>query len=95
MKYIVRQDFDYEPAYGDVNNKEQTTHFKRGEVYEFEPYLGKCHKDGEMSLKTHILTECNNGWVWKAEDFNKHFELALDVLVHNIRATANKGSYNS
>lgn len=72
-KYIVKEDFDYNPSYGDTNDEERTTHFKKGEVYVFEPYLGKCHKKGEMSLVTHILPEMNNRFVWKAEFFNEHF----------------------
>jgi hypothetical protein len=73
-KYSVKEDFDYSPTYGNTNDEKLTTHFKKGEIYEFESYLGKSHKEGEMSLKTHIFPEVNNGWVWRAEFFNKHFE---------------------
>jgi len=79
-KYIVKEDFDYSPCYGDTNDEKRTTHFKKGEVYVFEPYLGKCHKDGEMSLVTHILPEMNNHFVWKAEFFNKHFVRQITAL---------------
>lgn len=81
-KYIVKEDFDYNPSYGDTTDEERTTHFKKGEVYEFELYLGKCHKEGEMSLVTHILPEMNNHFVWKAEFLNEHFRklTTLDYL---------------
>ena len=79
-KYIVKEDFDYNPSYGDTTDEERTTHFKKGEVYEFEPYLGKCHKDGEMSLVTHILPEMNNNFVWNAEFFNEHFVKQLPTM---------------
>lgn len=79
-KYIVKEDFDYNPSYGDTTDEKRTTHFKKGEVYEFEPYLGKCHKEGEMSLVTHILPEMNNHFVWKAEFFNEHFVRQITAL---------------
>jgi len=79
-KYIVKEDFDYNPSYGDTTDEERTTHFKKGEIYEFEPYLGKCHKEGEMSLVTHILPEMNNRFVWKADFFNEHFVRWITAL---------------
>ena len=76
MKYKVKSDFDYDPA-GRADNPQPTT-FHKDEIYEFEPYTGKCCRPGEMVLKTHILPENNNGWVWKPEYIDEHFEILED-----------------
>ena len=74
MKYRVKEDFTYEPSGRADAVGSSSTQFRKGEIYELEPYTGKCCKPGEMSLKTKIYPECNNGWVWKPKFMEEHFE---------------------
>lgn len=75
-KYRVKKDFYYNP-YGTALPY-NSTHFKKGEIYEFEPYTGKCCKAGEMSCKSNLQPSYNNGFVWRPDFFNEHFEIVLE-----------------
>ena len=69
MLYRVKETFKYEPAYGRVDDESKTTVFNKGEIYEFEPYTGRCCKPGEMQLVTKIEPKMNQNWVWRPDYF--------------------------
>ena len=80
MLYRVKETFKYEPAYGRVDDESITTVFNKGEIYEFEPYTGRCCKPGEMYLVTKIEPKMNQNWVWKPDYIEKHFEIVMSKL---------------
>ena len=80
MLYRVKETFKYEPAYGRVDDESKTTVFNKGEIYEFEPYTGRCCKPGEMQLVTKIEPKMNQNWVWRPDYFEEKFELVMSEL---------------
>lgn len=80
MLYRVKETFKYEPAYGRVDDESKTTVFNKGEIYEFEPYTGRCCKPGEMQLVTKIEPKMNQNWVWRPDYFEENFELVMSEL---------------
>lgn len=80
MLYRVKETFKYEPAYGRVDDESKTTVFNKGEIYEFEPYTGRCCKPGEMCLVTKIEPKMNQNWVWRPDYFEEKFELVMSEL---------------
>lgn len=80
MLYRVKETFKYEPAYGRVDDESKTTVFNKGEIYEFEPYTGRCCKPGEMQLVTKIEPKTNQNWVWRPDYFEENFELVMSKL---------------